>query len=59
MCKDFDPINVTPEMVAAGVAYFERANEGRFPPNWDLADVWVTALFQEMARAAIQEDQRK
>ena len=41
-------IDVTPAMVAAGVAYFARSTEGRFPDDWLLAESFVTDLYREM-----------
>jgi len=41
-------IDVTPAMVAAGVAYFARCTEGRFPDDWLLAESFVTDLYREM-----------
>jgi hypothetical protein len=45
-------IGITPAMVAAGVRFFERATEGRFPDGWLLGESFVTDLYQEMERAS-------
>jgi hypothetical protein len=49
-------IEVTPAMVAAGVAFFERASGDRFPRGWLLAESFVTDLFRVMERASRDAD---
>jgi len=45
-------IEITPAMVAAGVAFFELASEDRFPPGWLLAESFVTDLYRVMEKAS-------
>lgn len=37
---------ITPAMVEAGVDWFERNNEGRFPDRWPLAAHFVSGLLR-------------
>ena len=37
---------ITSAMIEAGVAYFLANDEGRFPPNWALADLFVEGLLK-------------
>ena len=40
--------DITDEMVAAGIAYFESATEDRFPQDWPLAKYFVVGLYRAM-----------
>jgi len=47
-----DEIEITPEMIDAGVKYLLEATEDRLPVGWPLADLVVEGLYRRMRAAA-------
>ena len=44
-------MELTPEMVRAGVEWFEHNNDGRYPIGWGLTEDFVTGLVQAVLDA--------
>ena len=40
--------DITSEMIASGIAYFETASEDRFPPEWSGAEALVVGVYRAM-----------
>ena len=40
--------DVTPEMIAMGVAFLERELDDYLPPKWSLAESFVVGLYRAM-----------
>lgn len=49
--KNHGDVEITPEMIDAGVSFFEQNCEGRFPVPWPCADLFVVGLFSAMLHA--------